>query len=135
MIRREPRQLNVQQQNTKTLDGIRREATYWRAHGVPEPLRRAGEERGVDWKRSIVIDMEVDFPGMPALFGLVLDQDERFIRFEIDTVGDLTVDEWKDVTASQNCNEHNRGIGVGDGALALRILHELNEAESKPADW
>lgn len=34
--------------------------------------------------------------------------------------------QWLDITANQNLGEHNRGIGVGDGALAIQLLHALN---------
>ncbi|MCY1561490.1 hypothetical protein D9M68_987540 [compost metagenome] len=89
-------------------------------------MARAGAERGVQWERSIVIELGIDFPGMPSIFGELVTQDHRFIAFEIDTTGEVRVEQWEDVTGDQNFNEHNRGTGVGRGALALRVLRELN---------
>jgi len=60
---------------------------------------------------------------------MLLSQDERFIRFAIDadekheTI--LAVDDWVDCTAEQNLNAHNRGTGMGKGALALLIRREI----------
>lgn len=124
------RKLNVQQQNALVEDSIRREAMYWRQNPLPDALRVSGLERGVEWDRSIVIGLNIDFPGMPRLFGLLLTQDERFVDFAIDT--DEThevvesVEVWSDVTAAQNMNQRNRGIGAGRGAIAIKVLRVLN---------
>ena len=124
------RQLNVQQQNLIAEQGIRREAEYWRTHAIPEPLRVYAASHGVQWDRSIIIFLEIDFPGMPQLFGLLLTQDEKFIRFEISTDEKHTsmesVDRWDDVNQEQNLGQHNRGTGFGKGALALKVLRDLN---------
>ncbi|MCW7540956.1 hypothetical protein OOT46_24345 [Aquabacterium sp. A7-Y] len=72
--------------------------------------------------------------------GLLLTQDERFIAFEIDTDEAhhivKSVQMWTDVTHEQNCSEHNRGIGAGHGALAIRVLRELNACSGRgdPSD-
>jgi hypothetical protein len=116
------RQHNVQQQNSLEEQSLRSEVKHWRENGVPEALRKVGEERGVNWSRSIVIDLQVNFPGMPSYFGTVVTQDERFIYFEVEESNGVEVEEWTDVTEEQNVNEHNRGIGVGRGALAIKIL-------------
>ena len=127
---RPSRQLNVQQQNTIVEEGIRREATYWRLNGVPEALKVVGLERGVNWSHSIVVDLDIDFPGMPSLFGFLLTQDEKFVYFEVDTDESHELLErvgcWDDVSEEQNTKNHNRGIGAGRGALALKVLRELN---------
>jgi hypothetical protein len=122
---REPRQLNVQQQNARVERSLRAEALYWREHGVPEALLRCAKERGIRWEMSIVIDLDTDCPG--SLSGILISQDARFIEFDIDTDGDgdVQVHRWTDVTSMQNVNEHNAGTGVGRGALALRVLREL----------
>lgn len=73
-----------------------------------------------------MIELGVDFPGMPSIFGELVTQDQRFIAFEIDTTAEVQVERWADVTGVQNLNEHNRGTGVGRGALALRVLRDLN---------
>lgn len=124
------RKLNVQQQNALVEDSIRREAMYWRQNPLPDALRVSGLEQGVEWDRSIVIGLNIDFPGMPRLFGLLLTQDERFVDFAIDT--DEThevvesVEVWSDVTAAQNMNQRNRGIGARRGAIAIKVLRVLN---------
>jgi len=103
---------------------------YWRQNPLPDALRVSGLEQGVEWDRSIVIGLNIDFPGMPRLFGLLLTQDERFVDFAIDT--DEThevvesVEVWSDVTAAQNMNQRNRGIGAGRGAIAIKVLRVLN---------
>lgn len=105
---------------------------YWRKHEIPAALRELGEQKGVNWQASIVVDLEIDFPGMPQLFGLLVTGDERFIRFAIDTDDTHqnveSIDEWIDVTHQQNLSLHNPGIGSGFGALAIKILRELRDA-------
>lgn len=125
MRTREPRQLNVQQQNARVERSLRAEALYWREHGVPEALLRCAKELGIRWEMSIVIDLDTDYPG--SLSGVLVSQDARFIEFDIDTDTDgvVQVHRWTDVTSMQNFNEHNAGTGVGEGALALRVLREL----------
>jgi hypothetical protein len=125
--------LNVQQQNARTEESIRAEAGYWRQRGVPVALLACGLERDVLWQRSIVISLDLDFPGMPSLFGVLVTQDERFIRFVIDTDAQhsevRSIDEWEDITEEQNLNRHNRGFGSGTGALAIKVLREINAEE------
>ncbi|MDH6166763.1 hypothetical protein M2282_001910 [Variovorax boronicumulans] len=124
------RRLNVQEQNALAEVSIRNEATHWRLNPLPEALRVAGLERGVQWEKSIVVDLDIDFPGMPRLFGLLLAQDGRFIDFAIDT--DEThgvvesVDTWEDMTAVQDTSLRNRGFGAGPGAIANKVLRALN---------
>ncbi len=133
MTQRVPRQLNVQQQNACTEDGLRTEAFYWRTHEAPLQLAKVCELHGVQWCRSIILSLDVDFPGMPTYFGLLLSQDERFIKFAVDLDADPTQPgTWKDVSNQQNLNKRNCGTGVGYGALALKILRELNtKADTK----
>lgn len=125
------RQHNVQEQNALVEKSIRGNAVSWRTKGVPEALKLSGERHGINWLKSIVVDLAIDFPGMPKLFGVLLTQDERFIRFEIDTDPEHrrieSIDLWEDVTAEQNFSLHNRGTGVGRGALALKVLREMND--------
>lgn len=127
--KRAPKQLNVQQQNAHAENAVREQATYWRVHGVPAALARIGEARGVQWERSIILRLFVDFPGMPTFCGNLVTQDQRFIAFELDATDEVRVEQWEDVTSTLNFSEHNKGIGVGYGALALKILRELS-AES-----
>ena len=123
------RQLNVQEQNALAEHAIRQEASYWRDHPLPGVLYEAGSQRGIDWEHSIIINLDIDFPGMPALFGSLFSQDERFIRFAIDTdplqEQLCSVEEWCDVTNEVNFSEHNRGIGAGFGAMMIRIRRQL----------
>jgi len=130
------RQLNVQQQNALVQKSIRDGAIYWRREMLPEALKVSGEERGVVWAKSIVVELDIDFPGMPAIFGLLVTQNERFIRFEIDTDSGhqlvKAVETWNDVTAAQDLSLHNRGTGAGHGALALKVLRELNADATEP---
>jgi hypothetical protein len=124
------KQENVQQQNDLVEAGIRASAIHWRQTDWPGALIRAAQERGVDCKRSIVVDLDVDFPGMPRLFGLLLTDAGQFVRFEIDTDPSheliLSIDAWEDATGQQNLSHHNRGIGRGKGAIALKVLDDLN---------
>jgi hypothetical protein len=124
------KQQNVQQQNDDAERGLRSSATHWRATPWPLALRALAQARGIDCDRAIVVELDIDFPGMPRLFGLLLTAEERFIAFEIDTDEhhDVVegVSEWEDVTGRQNLSRHNRGVGLGRGAVALQILTELN---------
>lgn len=126
VLKRAPKQLNVQQQYAHTEDAVRKEATYWRVQGVPAELARIGEARGVQWDRSIILRLLIDFPGMPTFCGNLVTQDRRFIAFEIDATDEVRVEQWEDITGTLNFNERNKGIGVGYGALALKILRELS---------
>jgi hypothetical protein len=123
------RQLNVQEQNAITEHSLRKTALYWRKNGVPEAMVVLGKARNIDWDSSIILKLEIDFPGMPRLFGLLLSQNERFVRFEVDTDEQhrlpVEIEAWDDVTDEQNVLEHNQGIGAGYGALALKVLREL----------
>jgi hypothetical protein len=124
------RQQNVQQQNIAATEEIRRCAKYWRNSVLPPALKEAAAARGVDCEKVIFLKLEIDFPGMPRLFGTLLTSDERFIEFEIET--DEThskvelIETWQDTTDAQNTSPHNRGFGVGTGALAIQVLHEIN---------
>jgi len=124
------RQKNVQQQNLVIEEAIRCSANYWRTKPLPQALVAVATERGVDCGTSIFLELDVDYPGMPSLSGVLLTIAGRFIEFEIDTdafhVKVESVDLWDDVTDRQNLNLHNRGTGVGRGALAMRVLRELN---------
>jgi hypothetical protein len=123
-------QLSVQQQNLATEEGIRRSAHYWRSHLLPKALTEAGSMHGVDFSSAILLKLEIDFPGMPSLFGTVVTAEGRFIEFEIETDGNhsqvQSVEAWRDSTAEQNFGVHNPGTGVGAGALALKVLREVN---------
>lgn len=124
------KQRNVQRQNKLTETGIRSSASHWRSNEWPNALLHVAERSGVDCSSAIVVDLDIDFPGMPRLFGLLLTANKRFIRFEIDTDPSHdrieSIEAWEDVTHLQNLSRHNRGFGWGQGALALKVLDELN---------
>lgn len=129
------KQRNVQQQNLVVEEAIRRSANYWRTKQLPPALVAVAADRGVDCATSIFLDLDIDYPGMPSLSGLLLTDAGRFIEFEIDTDASHTkvesVDLWDDVTDQQNLSSHNRGTGVGRGALAIKVLHELNSDDTE----
>ena len=124
------RKLSVQQQNMVAEEAIRHHAKYWRDATVPPALLEAASLRGVNCAESIFLKLEIDYPGMPRLFGILLTNSGRFIEFEIETDESHStienVETWRDVTEKQNLNIQNRGTGIGTGALALKVLHELN---------
>jgi len=128
------RQDNVQEQNARDEQAILKTAEYWRQTPLPLALQSCGEGRGVVWSKSIVLKLDIDFPGMPRLFGQLLSQNERFVAFEIDTDQSHCVvehvDSWTDVTADQNMSLHNPGTGMGHGAIALKVLRALNTLTS-----
>lgn len=92
-------------------------------------LRRYAEAQGVDWAATVVLALDIDFPGMCSLFGQLLTQDERFIDFEMDTDAAHqqveTVECWQDVTSSLNHSTRNRGTGQGFAAIARQVRREL----------
>jgi hypothetical protein len=123
------RQLNVQEQNAVTAHRLTETARFWRDAAIPVALARFGERQGIDWSETVVLDLEVDFPGMPRLYGLILDQTERFIAFQIDTDSDHQhvefVSRWEDVSAHQNHTVSQRGTGKGFAVIALQVRREV----------
>ncbi len=103
---------------------------YWRQHSPPKALLDYAASQGVDCGKSILLRLDIDFPGMPSLSGTLLTLEEKFMAFEIDTdknhVSVELVEEWRDVTSEQNLNLSNAGIGAGYGALAVQVLREIN---------
>ena len=124
------RQQNVQQQNQSSKEAICRTALYWRQNSPPKALLDYAASQGVDCGKAIFLKLEIDFPGMPRLFGMLLTPEETFISFEIDTdknhVSVDLVEEWRDVTSEQNLSLNNAGTGAGFGALAVQVLHEID---------
>jgi len=124
------RQRNVQEQNRLREYGLRKEASYWRAHPLPKALHNVGRARGIDWANSIIMKLISDLPWMPnTLMGTLLSQEERFIEFEIET-SQLhqhirSIEIWLDVTAQTNVCAQNRGTGKSVGAMALEIRRQL----------
>jgi len=123
------RQLNVQEQNALTAHSLKTCALYWRQRGLPPALREAGATRGIDWARSILLSLELDFPGMPSLYGELIDQGGRFIEFELESDPQhgqcLSVEQWHDSTQQQDFARHAKGIGMGRGAIAREVWRTL----------
>lgn len=70
------RQLNVQEQIAAIAHSIAKTATFWRDHDIPASLARYAESQGISCSETIILEMGIDFPGMPRLFGLLLTQNE-----------------------------------------------------------
>lgn len=123
------RQLNVQEQIAVVANEIAITARFWRDRGIPISLAEYAKRQGICWSKTIILELHVDFPGMPRLFGLLLTQTERFIAFELDT--DIThreletVDRWEDVTAQQDYSVSKKGIKKGYAAIALEVKRTL----------
>ncbi|MBX8502988.1 hypothetical protein K5D43_14770 [Pseudomonas cichorii] len=123
------RQLNVQEQNAVVAYKIAKTACTWRERDIPVCLVEYAESQGVDWTDTIVLKLEIDFSGMPCLFGLLLTQTERFIAFELDT--DIAhrklqaVDRWEDISDQQDYSVSKKGIGKGFGAIALEVRRQM----------
>ena len=119
----------MQEQNALVAHTLIVTAKAWLARGGPLALKNYGESKGVRWSETVVLGLEVDFPGMPRLYGLLLTHAERFIEFEIDT--DSThryvesVSQWEDVSANQDYASRKRGTGKGFAAIALQVRREL----------
>lgn len=127
------RQLNVQEQNAVTAHRLMTTARFWRDAGLPCALVRYGESQGIAWSGTVVLELEIDFPAMPRLYGLILNQAERFIAFEIDTDSDHqwveSVEQWEDVTTIQNHAVSQRGTGKGFAVIALQVRREILEQQ------
>lgn len=131
------RQKSVQDQNILLRESIRKCAAYFREapEHIPPVLIEVSCAKGVDWSNAILLDLGVCDPGCSSLTGLLLDQSGRFIEFELDASDDLSslveLYVWKDISAEQNYSQHNRGIGVGYGALALAVQADLNRPQGQ----
>ena len=123
------RQLNVQEQNAIAEYKLLSIAKYWQEHQIPRALLSCGEERGVSWTKAIVLELGIDYPGMPSLFGRILSSTDRFIEFELETDSThekiLSIEQWDDITENINFSEHNKGSGAGYGAIALKVKKQL----------
>lgn len=123
------RQLNVQEQIAIVASEIALTARFWRDRGIPISLANYAERQGICWSKTIILKLDVDFPGMPRLFGLLLTQTEKFIAFELDT--DIThreletVERWEDVSTQQDYSVAKKGIKKGYAAIALEVRREL----------
>ncbi|KAB8053788.1 hypothetical protein GCN74_25000 [Janthinobacterium sp. FT14W] len=124
------KQYSVQQQNALALAAIKQTAAWWRARPVPEALRQCAASHGVALDAAIMLDLQLAFPGMPAVSGKLLSADGHFIHFEMDLdealhplPGSVA---WDDISARYDLAAHKRGTGVGYGVLCQKVLQELN---------
>lgn len=123
------RQRNVAEQNALLEARLLAEASFWREKDLPVALYEYGRANGIRWDAAIVLRLELNFPGMPEIWGELITDTERFIAFELET--DEThqilrrVEAWRDITDEQNFVEHNPGFGKGFGAIAMRVHREL----------
>lgn len=119
----------MQEQNALVAHRLVVTAKTWLVRGIPLALKNYGESKGIKWSETVVLDLEIDYPGMPRLYGLLLTHAEQFIEFEIDT--DSThryvesVSQWEDVSANQDYTPRKCGTGKGFAAIALQLRREL----------
>lgn len=127
-------QRNVQQQNELTFDRMLARAQIFRAHGVPIGVRNFLRRRGVDIDSSVIVQASEGYIlGFEfGLGGILLTADYRFFTFELELNPAITdvlfVHEFIDVTSRQDMSMTNRGTGKGFGALAVAVLHAVNDA-------
>jgi hypothetical protein len=125
------KQYSVQQQNALTLAAIRQTAAWWRARPLPDALRQCAASHGVALGTALMLDLQLAYPGMPAVYGKLLSADGRFIHFEMDLDENLRPlpgsVAWDDISARFDLAAHKRGTGVGYGVLCKKVLQELNQ--------
>jgi len=124
------KQYSVQQQNALTLAAIRQTAAWWRARPLPDALRQCAASHGVALGTALMLDLQLAWPGMPAVYGKLLSADGHFIHFEMDLDEDLRPlpgsVAWDDISAGYDLAAHKRGKGMGYGLLCKQVLQELN---------
>ncbi len=80
---------------------------------------------------SLIMDLELQFPGCSDAEGVAVTEDGQFFSFEVDLSADkkeLKEEyEWIEVTADYEVCDTKRGIGHTDGYIALTVLKELND--------
>lgn len=128
-------QRSVQQQNKLSFEALLASAKHFRAHGTPIGVRRFFAAQGIDIDKSGIIraSSESDMLGFHFGFeGMLVTADEKFFLFELELNCALTeviaTHEFTDVTREQNMSEKNKGIGKGQGAMAVAVLKALNAA-------
>jgi hypothetical protein len=125
---------SVQQQNALTQAAIRQTAAWWRARPLPDALRQCAASHGVALGTALMLDLQLAWPGMPAVYGKLLSADGHFIHFEMDLDDNLhplpgSV-AWDDISARYDLATHKRGKGVVYGELCKQVLQELNHGAS-----
>ena len=125
------KQYSVQQQNALTLAAIRQTAAWWRARPLPDALRLCAASHGVALDAALMLDLQLAWPDMPAVYGKLLSPDGHFIHFEMDLDDDLRPlpgsVAWDDISARYDLAAHKRSKGVRYGELCKKVLQELNQ--------
>ena len=124
------KQYSVQQQNAQTLAAIKQTAAWWRARPLPDALRLCAASHGVALGTSIMLDLRLAYPGMPAVYGKLLSADGHFIHFQMDLDDDLRPlpgsVAWDDISARYDPAARKRGTGVSYGLLCKKVLQDMN---------
>lgn len=124
------RQLNVQEQNALTEYNLFSIASYWRKNGLPEGLDKVFKSKGINSEKCIIVEYEQDFPGCSTDEGIVVTDNGRFIKFEMDlsenrdNLVELYI--WDDITCKIEINRAKRGTGSTWGYLVFKVLKTLN---------
>lgn len=128
------KQYSVQQQNAQTQATIKQTAAWWRARPLPDALRQCAASHGVALGTALMLDLQLAWPGMPAVYGKLLSADGHFFHFEMDLDDNLRPlpgsVAWDDISAGYDLAAHKRGTGVGYGVLCKQVLQELNHGAS-----
>ncbi|WP_215409264.1 hypothetical protein [Janthinobacterium sp. JC611] len=124
------KQYSVQQQIALTQAAIKKTAAWWRARPLPDALRQCAASHGVTLDAALVLDLQLAWPDMPAVYGKLLSPDGHFIHFEMDLDDDLRPlpgsVAWDDISARYDLAAHKRSKGVRYGELCKQVLQELN---------
>lgn len=124
------KQYSVQQQDAQTLAAIKQTAAWWRARPLPDALRLCAASHGVALGTSIMLDLRLAYPGMPAVYGKLLSADGHFIHFQMDLDDDLRPlpgsVAWDDISARYDPAARKSGTGVGYGLLCKKVLQDMN---------
>jgi len=125
------KQLNVQEQNALEEHRIFSEASYWREKVLPNGLIKVLVDKNINKDRCIFLNYKQNFPGYFTDEGIIVTEDKRFIKFQMDLTDDReTLKElylWNDITNRIEVNSSARGIGATWGYLALKTLCKLND--------
>jgi hypothetical protein len=114
-------------------------ARQFRVHGVPLAVERFLAERGINVARSAIVSATTESYLLGFEFGfagLLVTEQHQFFEFEVEANEDMSrvlfVHEFMNVSERQNTSRHNKGTGLGDGAIAIMVLAALNTDEVEP---
>jgi hypothetical protein len=125
--------LNVQEQNSLTFERMLSTAKQFRENAVAPALTAFLRTHEIEVDSSAIVWARSDSYMLGfehGIQGLLVTPSHRFFEFELEWDAQQLivthVHEFSDVTATQNMSIHNRGIGKGNGALAVSVLEVLN---------